>query len=369
MITAFRASRSLLLPLATVCAASTLAHAQVLSVVDPLPGDTGGQCVGVSADGSSLACNSYSFSTTMGFRQTSSGQRDAIGLLNGNGFATAYAVSGNGQILVGNVFDSVGDHAVMWTPNGGLQELAPLPTSTIGAVAYSVSHDGSVVSGASDDAGSVHAVRWTAGGGLQDLGLLPGGTYSQGYALSANGNVVVGFGDSSIGEIGFRWTAQQGLQPLQLLNPLDFSAGYAVSATGAFVAGYSGLTAVRWNASGQPTELGLLEGGFVSSAFAISGSGQIVGGFGDTALGELAATIWTARLGLQDLNDLLPALGVDLTGWQLEVTTGISTDGRTWCGQGVYQGEFRGWVLRLPVTGLSALGWLNGSAQRAGLIN
>lgn len=369
MIPAFRASRSLLLAAAALCAASTLAPAQVLSVVGPLPGGATAQCVGVSANGSSLACNSYSSTTSMGFRQTSSGQRNAMGLLHGDGFATAYAVSGNGHIVVGNVLDSFGDHAVMWTPNGGLQELAPLPTSTIGAIAYSVSHDGCAVSGSSDDAGSVHAVRWTAAGGLQDLGVLPGGTYSQGYAISANGHVVVGFGDSSGSEIGFRWTAQQGMQPLQLLDPLDFSAGYAVSATGAFVAGYSGLTAVRWNAAGQPTALGTLDGGSISSAFAISGSGQIVGGFGDDALGGLAATIWTARLGLQDLNELLPALGVDLSGWQLEVTTGISTDGRTWCGHGVYQGEFRGWVLRLPATGPSAMGWLNGAAQRAGLID
>ena len=369
MSTVSRASRSFLFPLATVCAVSTLAQAQVLSAVQPLPGDVTAQCVGVSANGSSLACNSYSFTTSMGFRETSSGQRDAIGLLNGDGFATAYAVSGNGQIVVGNVFDSVGDHAVKWTPNGGLQELSPLPTSTIGAVAYSVSHDGSFISGASDDAGSTHAVRWSAAGGMQDLGLLPGGTYSQGFAISANGNVVAGFGDSSIGEIGFRWTAQHGMQPLQLLNPLDFSAGYAVSANGAFIAGYSGFTAVRWNAGGQPTDLGLLSGGTISSGFAISGSGQIVGGLGDNAAGGASATIWTARLGLRDLNELLPALGVDTTDWQLEVTTGISTDGLTWCGQGVHQGEYRGWVLRLPATTVPAHAWLNGSAQRAGLMN
>jgi hypothetical protein len=56
-----------------------------------------------------------------------------------------------------------------------------------------------------------------------------------------------------------------------------------------------------------------------------------------------------------DLNAYLPTLGINLTGWQLGTTTGISYDGMTLVGVGTYNGNDRGWVVTLPSPGASAV--------------
>ena len=45
-----------------------------------------------------------------------------------------------------------------------------------------------------------------------------------------------------------------------------------------------------------------------------------------------------------DLNDYLPTLGIDLSGWLLTIAHGISADGSVIYGEGWFDGERRWWV-------------------------
>ena len=344
------------LPIAT----SATAHAQAVAVANAgtLPGDSGSQCVSTSSDGSITIGHSFSPNGVVrGFTSSAQGVVE-LPSLPGSLETWPVAISGDGQSAAGFAFFSNTDRAVRWTPEG-IEELGRLPGAVGGSAALGISRDGSAVAGSSDSANGIRAMRWTENGGMQDLGILPAGSYSYGFALSANGKVVTGVADSAMGELGFRWTQQQGMRPLLPLANGDSTAGYALSSQGNFIVGYSGTNAVRWNAAGIPQDLGVLPGGFFSVAYAISGSGKLVGGGADNAAGGFSATLWTPTLGTVDLNTFLPLVGIDTTGWNLEITTGISENGTTLVGVGTYQGsQVRGWILRMPLNGSSTNGWL-----------
>ena len=94
-------------------------------------------------------------------------------------------------------------------------------------------------------------------------------------------------------------------------------------------------------------DLGTLPGGSSSNALGVSGDGLTVVGYdGPVAKG---AFLWTLSLGMVDLNTYLPTLGVDLTGWHLNQSTGVSADGTAIVGYGTISGEMRAWrVAGLP---------------------
>lgn len=326
-----------------------------LEQVAPFAGHDYAACLATSANGSVTVGMSSSMNETGAFVLRGGGSLAQLPKPAGATDAYAVAVSADGRASAGFVFFPGTDRAVRWTA-AGVEDLGVLSGAQYGSQATGISRDGSVVCGSSAAPVEFHAFRWTAAGGMQDLGVLPGGAYSWGFAVSANGKAVTGFSDSVVGEQAFRWTAQQGMQPLASLVPGEWAGGFAISSNGKFVTGYSGPTAVRWDAAGIPEDLGLLPGGFFSVGYAISGNGQLVGGAADDASGAFQATIWTEQLGMVDLLTFLPTIGVDTTDWNLDVTAGISEDGRTLVGIGSYQGESRGWVLRLPSNG--SAGWL-----------
>jgi probable HAF family extracellular repeat protein len=144
------------------------------------------------------------------------------------------------------------------------------------------------------------------------LGLLSGGTFSQAGAISADGTVVVGFADTSAAPnktVAFRWTSAGGVQPMDPSNP-----------------GVSDEEHLATNANGSAV-VGELNGG--------------------------AAFLWKPTLGVKDLYTYLPTLGLDLTGWSLGGATGISDDGNTIVGNGLFQGVERGWIVTIPSPGSS----------------
>lgn len=152
------------------------------------------------------------------------------------------------------------------------------------------------------------------------------------------------------------------MQPLALIDGVEYSAGLALSADGAVVAGYSGDFAARW-ANGVGGSLGAAAGGTFSVAYAVSGNGVVLGGMSDNANGDIVAMIWTEELGMVDLNSYLPGIGVDLTGWTLTTTTGLSFDGTTIVGAGMYDGVERGWLVTIPSPGAACLLCLGGVAM------
>ena len=70
--------------------------------------------------------------------------------------------------------------------------------------------------------------------------------------------------------------------------------------------------------------------------------------------------MWTPALGFKNLDSYLPTLGIDLTGWQLTDAYDASYDGSVLVGNGIYNGQQRGWILTLPEPGTALLLYAGG---------
>lgn len=337
-------------------AAASTARAQTITNLGALaPNHQSAQATGVSADGSVVAGMSgvQFFNNMRGFRWKN-GSLTNLGAFSGSINVIAGAVSADGNWLAGSSFNADATIPFRWSESGGLQDLRGPHGPDFGAEIYSISGNGSVVVGTGRWADGDRAYRWSESAGEQDLGTLPGGTYSWGAAVSANSQAVTGFSSNGTSEVAYVWTESTGMQALPSVGTNEFSAGLAISADGSVVAGYEGLYAARWS-NGTGLSLGTVDGGTFSVAYSISGDGLVIGGLGDNAAGDAVATIWTESLGMVDLNTYLPSLGVDLTGWSLSVTTGISFDGTTIVGAGMYEGVERGWIVTVPAPGAAGL--------------
>jgi probable HAF family extracellular repeat protein len=95
--------------------------------------------------------------------------------------------------------------------------------------------------------------------------------------------------------------------------------------------------------------LGTLPTGTGSFANAISGDGATVVGRADAA-GFPRAFLWTTGTGLVDLNIYLPTLGLNLAGWTLTTSNGVSANGRTIVGSGTHNGNTEAWIATLRAT-------------------
>jgi uncharacterized membrane protein len=91
-------------------------------------------------------------------------------------------------------------------------------------------------------------------------------------------------------------------------------------------------------------DLSVLAGGGYSVADALCADGSTVGGSSGSPNGA-AAFLWTSGTGMLNLNNLLPMLGIDLTGWRLTSVGSMSSDGTSLTGHGVYNGQGRAWVV------------------------
>ena len=98
--------------------------------------------------------------------------------------------------------------------------------------------------------------------------------------------------------------------------------------------------------------LGDLTGGLFSSvAYGVSGDGSVVVGSSNATSGASPneAFLWDEAHGLRNLNLVLGALGLDLTGWTLEQARAISEDGRTIVGIGHSpSGGNEAWIAVIP---------------------
>jgi probable HAF family extracellular repeat protein len=329
------------------------AGAQTITNIGVTPGGSMSGASSVSGNG---AVVSATVDMATAHRWTGSGLT-GLGTLPGAAAASADDLSFDGSVVVGSAFFVSPEEtarAYRWTSSGGMQDLGVLPGG-FASFGSGVSGDGSVVTGGSLDANFVAlAFRWTSSGGMQSLGTLPGGTTSEGRRVSRDGSTIVGVGDTPQGNRAFAWTAGGGMQSLGLAAPTDgYSGAYGVNADGSVVAGFSGANATIWT-NGVAQSLGTLPGDTNAIAYALNGDGSLVGGY-SFAGSSPRATLWSASLGLVDLNTYLPTLGFDLTGWTLGYTRGISFDGTTIVGDGMYDGEFRGWVVTIPTPGAAGV--------------
>jgi len=347
-------------------------------------------------------------------------------LTGGTVLSACTGVSGDGSVACGYSNSAGGDRAFRWTAAGGIEDLGDLPGGIAYSQANAVSADGTAIVGYSTSASGGEAFRWTAAG-MQGLGDLPGNAFfSIANGVNADGSVVVGHSESALSGTlsaeGFRWTAATGIQPLgDLPGSIFFSVATGCSADGSTACGYGTSTAsgaasseaARWTAATGMVGLGDLPGGgFGGNAFGISADGHVIvglsaatagvlafrwadpatGGAGIASIGDIPggsvysrangvsadgsviigqsigpngmeAFVWTATTGCVSLKGLLESLGLDLTGWTLEVGTAVSADGRTIVGYGPNpSGNYEGWVAFLgdPWTNLG--GGLVGTA-------
>ena len=323
------------------------AHASSLVFIDPPSGDVVSTGGAISADGKTIVGLSTKVvaSPYLAFRWSAKGGSKTLGFVSGlksNDLATG--VSGDGSVIVGFGNGTSGMGSFRWT-KAGIQTLG-LAKGDDTNIANGISVDGNVVVGATgsttkDRAG---AFRWTATNHFTSIGKLPGHSSAIANAVSANGAVVVGSSSDTPNKIerAFRWTAGGGMVDLGTLEGDTDSAAYGVSGDGSVVVGVSRRNTVshafRWTASGGMVNLGKLGGDLSAIAYATNGDGSVVVGEsqGNSAvIGASRGFRWTTQRGMEDLRDVINAVGIDTPGGiQILSANGVSANGAAILGHG-----------------------------------
>jgi probable HAF family extracellular repeat protein len=261
---------------------------------------------GVSQDGSTIVgCDVINNSQylTCGFSRTASGGLQQLqNPFPPQGHDIAYAVSGNGNVIVGETDTTRGfqaRYAAYWTTaNGYVQLNGPSGSPVNHSSASDVSYDGSVIVGTCPTSGpyqTPHAFRWTtATNTMVDIGTLNALPYSYALAVSADGQTTVGVaslnGDiSTDNEQAFRWTEQGGMVSLGQL-----SSDYANS---------------------KPTDVS-------------SDGSVIIGNVHANNNSNTVPFIWDVGHGMRFLADAVTQAGINLNGWHLLSAQSISDDGQ-----------------------------------------
>ncbi|MEY4445517.1 MAG: hypothetical protein RL444_630 [Verrucomicrobiota bacterium] len=261
---------------------------------------------GISSDGNVVVGESNNGSQTRAFRWTSAGMID-LGHL-GGGYSSALATSSSGSVVVGESYNGAGTFAFRWTQAGGM---ASIGSNGYGSTARSVSADGTVIVGDDYSGAGTRAFRWTQAGGMVDLGTFSGGTMSRARGVSADGSTVVGISESGGSYRAFRWTQAGGMVNLGAMPGGNYSEAFAVSADGSVVVGdgntAGGTRAFRWTQAEGMVALGTLGGNF-SRAHGVSADGSVVVGMSQIANGDYRAFLYTHRVML-DVQDWLGSVG------------------------------------------------------------
>jgi uncharacterized membrane protein len=326
---------------------------------------------GLSPDGRAVVGSAFGLDGTFqAMRWTAEDGMIGLGTILPYRGSVANAASNGGNVVVGWGYNDIfadTRQAFRWTPTDGLQAMGDLPGGIFYSNAFDITPDGSVIVGKGNSFGGWEAFRWTAETGPVGLGYLPGGgLFSSAAGVSADGSVIVGASRSPLGQEAFRWTADLGMQPLGFLpGGQGVSGAAAVSADGRVIVGSSnsgpgGFTAraYRWTAEEGMVALPPLPDG-VNPIFAggVSGDGSII--VGDTT--QSGPFIWDAVNGSRYLVDFfVKEHGLDLTGWTLVGVSGISADGLTFAGGGLFEvspGQFLGQacVAHIPEPGTISL--------------
>lgn len=354
------------------------------------------QAYGMSADGTVVSGTAETIpgdgTSLQAFRWTQLTGKVSTGLPRSGGIA----LSKDGVWVAGAYSVSVLPYR--WSDATGKQDLGPLPGGNGNGQARGISHNGRVIVGIGNSANTgpvsppFEAFRWYVGddgslGTTDDemigLGDLSGGSFnSTANGVSPNGNLVVGTGSTTAnGEFAVAWTAGPGnLDPTKSWNvgtPVvhelpslcvgcqsiarstsggdgSIIVGTAEPALGSNFTVGGDQQAVYW---GGIHSLGDLPNGQGDSvAEAVSADGSIIVGTARTVDGK-EAFIWTAALGMRNLETVLNATGANIDpAWLLGDANGISDDGRVITGFGINpSGAREAWVAVVPEPGRDTL--------------
>ncbi len=254
-----------------------------------------------------------------------------------------------------------------------MEGLGDLPGGLFRSTAYGVSANGQIVVGESSSATSTgdfgtEAFKWTPDGGMVGLGYIGGNNRfsSSARAISSDGSVIVGINNTDEGDDGFRWTEQTGmvaLTPPENHDPFSRSSAWGLADNGQWIVGTSRYMkddhfideATLWDPQGVPITLGQLDslGPISTLAHDVTDDGSIVVGTAQTLQGP-KAFLWTPDDGIRSLEDVMLDYGfdADAEGWRLEGLSAITPDGHALVGWGLNSNgvpHTEAFLIRLPV--------------------
>ena len=319
----------------------TQPHFQALGFVGA---DTDSEAFAVSADGNVVVGASRSSTGRVAFRWTSPAGMVALPLPDKQPDSEAHSVNADGSIVGGDAILFDVDKAFTWDAANGSVLVPSAPLGVDPTIVAALSGDGLTLFG-SAGVTPQQAVRYRAADGLISRGFLFNGVGkgSAATGVSSDGTVATGasFVNGTGNQQGFRWTEAGGMTALPLLSSDVNGTGWNISGDGTVIVGWScTLTAcrsARWDSAGAvATPLGSLPGLPISFAFATSRDGTVIVGYATDSLGNDTAFIWDAANGMRDLRAQLAAAGLatELAGWKLRSANGISADGRVIVGIG-----------------------------------
>jgi probable HAF family extracellular repeat protein len=201
---------------------------------------------GVSADGSVVVGLSTGGGRIEAFRWSGPTGLVGLGTLPGapTQWSSATDITRDGSVIVGTSDSLTGHRAVRWT-SIGIEAIDQL-SGAVGSYAYAVSGDGSVVVGSviAAEGELPSAFRWTEGAGMKLLRQGPAGDKEYSTDVSADGSIVVGRADFG----AFIWDPIHGMRNLRTVLESDYGLteqlrgwrlgmAYAISADGTAIVG------------------------------------------------------------------------------------------------------------------------------------
>jgi uncharacterized membrane protein len=129
--------------------------------------------------------------------------------------SAAWAMSRDGEIVVGFGTQELGTEAMRWDAVNGMVGLGDLDGGDFYSEALDLSADGTTIVGFGNSARGMEAALWS-GAALSGLGDLPGGGLtSVALAVTGDGSRVVGRGTDASGSAAFIWDAAHGMRDLK----------------------------------------------------------------------------------------------------------------------------------------------------------
>jgi uncharacterized membrane protein len=269
----------------------------------------------------------------------------------------AWAANYDGTTVFGFDSTSIGT-GYRWTQTYGGAGLGVLPAFRL-PFPHASSGDGAATTGGFDDPTHGPLMRWSTSDGAQDLGDYPNATFTVGMGISDAGFDIVGNAYWFNRWIVWRW--RDGTFS-QIATP-DGYLGWKVFTSAANLAVLAGRVEFFDNTSAAPVVRGA-NGVFTvlptipphnfGEVRGVSDDGKAAAGTsmsnGQNNPPPQKAWIWTPDIGVKEVGDFVREAGGSTAGWTaIYETTGMSADGRTIVGNGIYNSRYRGWVLRLPV--------------------
>jgi probable HAF family extracellular repeat protein len=277
---------------------SGMAFSQKVFTSFKVPGSTPNTLISINNGGQVVvnAGTSTSYDVSIWNRVSGSEVVGLIGATSGGaGINAAGAVVGAGDPDNLDYFQ-----AFVWQPAEGVQWLGSLGGNL--SAANGINASGAVVGQSYTGTYAQHAFLWTPAGGMQDLTTdltsIGGATAT---AINSS-NQVVGyyFPNGSRNPMGFLWTQAAGLQNLGSTGTLAFAINDSGTVVGQSPFAKAAKHAFSWTPAGGITDLGTLGGG-ASSALSINNQGWIVGTSLTTSKsGLLHGFLWTASGGMKD---------------------------------------------------------------------